>query len=313
MRILYCGCGDFAVAPFRAIVADGHELTGVITSPPRPAGRGGNLRLTPLAEAARTDGLDVMPTSDINAAETLQAVRRMRPDVIVVVDFGQFISRPVREAAGLGALNVHASLLPELRGAAPINWAIIRGCQVTGVTTFRLVDRMDAGPIYAAERTAISPEETAGDLARRLAEIGAGLLCRTLTMLADGRAGTHPQDESKATRAPKLTKADGRIDFSADAVTVRNLIHGTWPWPGGQAVFRRADGSEVPVTIARAVAETGDEQGRPGRIDGRLTVATGRGRLRIVQLRPAGKKLMTWRDFVNGYRVAAGDRFLRPG
>lgn len=269
------------------------------------------MRPTPVFDAATKLGLTVKVWEDINASEALSDVRRTGADVICVVDYGQFIAREVRQAARLGAFNLHASLLPELRGAAPVNWAIIRGLQWTGVSTFSLVDRMDAGPIYAQRETEIRPDETADELRDRLAELGADLVRQTLEMLASGQAPTRPQEERNATRAPRLTKADGRIDFQNDAVTVRNLIHGTWPWPGAKAIFQGTDGASVPVTIARAAAVTSQDAPEPGTIDGDLLVGSGSGCLRIEQIKPAGKRLISWRDFVNGYRVTEGDRFLQ--
>jgi len=191
-----------------------------------------------------------------------------------------------------------------------VNWAIIRGYSRTGVTTFSLVDRMDAGPIYFQEQTDISPGETAQELRRRLAELGAPLVCRTLDILDGGQTQGRPQDESKATSAPRLKKTDGLIDFSAEAEQVRNLIHGTWPWPGGQAIFHSRDGRSVRVAISQTAVEPATAGMAPGTLDDELLVATGRGRLRIEQIQPAGRRLMTWHDFVNGYRAQEGDMFL---
>jgi len=311
MRVLFCGSGTLAVPSLRAVQAGGHEVVGVVTQPARPAGRGGRPRPTPVAEAAAELGLPCAAWKNINSPDVLGEIGQLNPDVICVADFGQFISRPVRQAARLGAFNLHASLLPELRGAAPVNWAIIRGFRRTGVTTFSLVDRMDAGGVYARLETHISPDETAEELGARLAQLGASLVCRTLELLAGGQARTQEQDESKATLAPRLKKTDGRIDFSAPAETVRNLIHGTWPWPGGQASFIRKDGREVRVTIARASVEPGEALDQPGTFDGELFVSTGKGRLKIRQIRPAGRRLMAWEDFVNGYRVSQGDRMVQ--
>ncbi|MHC4294509.1 MAG: methionyl-tRNA formyltransferase, partial [Planctomycetota bacterium] len=279
------------------------------TQPTRRAGRGGKLRPTPIAEIAAQESLNVNATENINSNETLADIQQIGADVICVADFGQLIGEPVRSAAAMGAFNLHGSLLPELRGAAPINWAIIRGYERTGVTTFSLVDRMDAGPIYAMEETDISPHETAQELRTRLAQLGAKLVCRTLDLLASGKAQGQEQDESKATLAPRLKKTDGLIDFSVPAEQIRNLIHGTWTWPGGQAVFRRSDGKTVNVTIARVAVEPTAAHCEPGVLDTELCIATPGGRLRIEQIKPAGKKLMAWDDFVNGYRPSEGDRF----
>jgi methionyl-tRNA formyltransferase len=170
---------------------------------------------------------------------------------------------------------------------------------------------MDAGPIYAQVQTEVSPDETAQELRERLAELGAKLVCETLDMLAGGRAQPVEQDESKVTLAPKLTKTDGLIDFSADAEQIRNLIHGSWPWPGGRAILERTDDKSVQVTIARAAAKTATVGGEPGTLDDSLEVVTGSGALQIRQIKPAGKRLMEWADFVNGYRPRAGDRFIQ--
>lgn len=310
MRIFFCGSGSFAVPVLRAIVASGHEIVGAVTQPARPAGRGGKLRATPIAGEAEELAVDIAECPDINADNVVADVRRAAPDVIVVADFGQMVRAPVREAAAIDAINLHGSLLPELRGAAPINWAIIRGHKTTGVTTFSLVDRMDAGDIYLQAEIAIAPDQTAEELREILAELGAKLVIDTLDAIAGGRVTTRPQDDAQATRAPLLTKTDGVIDWSADATTICNLIRGTRPWPGGQAVYLRAGGKPAPVILSRASALP-EGGGGCGVIDEDLCVSAGQGRVRIAQIKPAGKRLMSWRDFVNGYRTKSGDRFER--
>jgi len=312
MRIVFCGSGQFAVPSLEAIRARGHDIVGVVTQPARRAGRGGRPRPTPLSVTVRRAGLDVRECDNVNTDESVESIRRLGPDVICVVDFGQLVRRAVRETARLDSINLHASLLPALRGAAPINWAIIRGLRQTGVSVFSLVDRMDAGPIYRQAQTDIRPEETAAELGGRLAELGAKVMCETLDMLADGRAVGRRQDESAATEAPRMNKADGIIDWSADAQTIRNLIHGTWPWPGARSIFARPGQPGLTVTIARAAAEPGQSQPRPpGQLDADLCVVTGAGRVRILQIKPTGRCLMDWRDFVNGYRARQGDTFTR--
>jgi len=311
MRILLCGSGSFGIPSMKAILSSAHAIAGIVTQPARRAGRGGKSRVTPVAQCAADLALSATEFENVNSPECIEFIRQLSPDVIFVVDFGQFISASVRELAPLGAFNLHGSLLPALRGAAPVNWAIIRGSEVTGVTTFSLVDRMDAGPVYASKRTEISPDETADQLRARLGELGAALVLETLEDLESGGGLPLEQDESMATKAPKLAKSDGWLDFQTDAVTIRNRIHGTWPWPGGQAVYVGSKRSKQQlVTIARAFAEDG--QGKPGLVSDDLLVGTGEGMLRILQVKPAGRKLMDWKDFVNGYRVSSGDRFVRP-
>ncbi len=309
MRVVFCGSGTFAIPSLRAVASGPHELVAVVTQPARPAGRGGKLRPTPVAELVAELGCELADWPTINAPEAVEQLRNWRPDVICVVDFGQMLSHTVIESPSIDTFNLHASLLPKLRGAAPINWSIIEGFERTGVTTFSIVDKMDAGAIYAQSETPIDPTETAGDLRARLARLGAELVGQTLEMLADGQAVPYEQDESEVTFAPRLNKSDGRLDFSAVAIDLRNRIHGAWPWPGGQAVFEGTGRKPINVTIARAVVEAGDATGEPGTLDDELVVATGAGRLRIEQIKPAGKRLMDWRDFANGYRLAEGDHF----
>ncbi|MFW6132541.1 MAG: methionyl-tRNA formyltransferase [Planctomycetota bacterium] len=311
MQVVFFGSGISAVRSLRAIAASEHDIIRVVTQPARPAGRGRTPRCTPVADAARAAELDVVECPDVNAAAFVSDLRASKPDVLCVVDFGQRLGSEVRGAAPHAAFNMHGSLLPKLRGAAPVQWAIIRGHERTGATTFRLIDRMDAGPIYLQEDTPIRPSETAEELSDRIAGIGAGLVVRTLDLLKAGTVEPQTQDDTRATRAPRLRKTDGVLDFTADAEQVRNRVHGTWPWPGGQATFVGADRGAQAVVIARAEVADGPARGAGGVLDEELCLSCGRGRLRIRQIKPAGKRLMTWRDFVNGYRVAEGDRFER--
>ena len=313
MRVVFCGSGTFATPSLRAIMESGHDLVAVVTQPPRRAGRGGKVRATEVADLARPLGLDVLETPDINADHAVGVITAARPDAICVAQYGQMISARVRDLATIDTFNLHGSLLPELRGAAPVNWAIIRGYERTGVTTFSLVDRMDAGAIYLTSATDIAPGETAGQLQDRLARLGAAIVIETLDLLAHGPAEPRPQDHDAATLAPKLTKADGVIDWGAGAQCVCNLVHGTSPWPGARTVFAHREGRMVPVTIDSACVVSGPAAGPPAQLDAELAVATGDGRLRINTIKPAGKRLMPWCDFVNGYRAAEGDCFVDPG
>lgn len=312
MRVVFCGSGGFATPSLHGILASRHQVVQVITQPPRPAGRGGRLHPTSISLAAQAAGLPTLECPKINADDVVALIRGRKPDVIAVVDFGQMVRKAARDSAPLGAFNLHGSLLPELRGAAPVNWAIIRGYKTTGVTTFSLVDEMDAGAMYLQASVPVEPQETAEELRIRLAQVGAKTMVQTLDLLEVNQAAAVEQDHSKATLAPRLKKEDGLIDWSADAETIRNLIHGTWPWPGGHTVFTHREGKATAVTIARAAAESGDG-GRGGTLDSQLLVAAGKGRLRILEIKPAGGRLMPWRDFVNGYRAGAGDIFIRPG
>lgn len=310
MRIVFCGSGHFAVPTLRELLASDHEAACVVTQPARRAGRGGSLRPTPVRQFATERGRDVHECADINSVESIAVIESVRPDILVVAEFGQMIRQAVRDLAPLGAMNLHASLLPQLRGAAPVNWAIIRGCQRTGVTTISLVDRMDAGPIFLQADTPIRPDQAADELRDRLADIGADVVRQTLGLLTAGWQSPQAQDESAATYAPKLKKSDGAVDWRKSAVDLRNLIHGTWPWPGAQAVFAREAAALVPVILGRAEVVPGPAAAPPGVVDDDLCVGTSAGRLRIRQIKPAGKRLMDWRDFANGYRIRPGDRFV---
>jgi methionyl-tRNA formyltransferase len=311
MRLIFCGSGPFSVPTLHALAGSGHDLALLITQPARPAGRSRRQRPTPAAQAAAELGLKPCEVQDINAPDALERVGSVDAEAMCVVDFGQFIARQAREATPLGAFNLHGSLLPELRGAAPVNWAVIRGHRRTGVTTFRLAREMDAGPVYLQKAADIERDETAEELRDRLAAMGAELVLQTVGLLAGGWAAPTEQEHAAASYAPRLRKSDGVVDWTADAETVRNLVHGTWPWPGGQAVFHGRQKGEVRVVLARAAVAQG-EADRPGTVGRDLSVATGRGRLEIREIKPAGGRRMGWRDFVNGYRVTAGDRFERP-
>lgn len=311
MRVVFFGSGSFAVPSLAAVLASRHNVSLLVTQPARPAGRGGKLRRTPAAVLAAEHGVDIFECPDVNAADAIAAIKAHQADVICVVDFGQMIWADARNAARLGAFNMHGSLLPALRGAAPVNWAIINGLSRTGVTTFQVVDAMDAGAMYLQRETDIAPHETTVDLKERLAVLGAEAVCETLDRLAAGDIEAIDQDHSLKTLAPKLSKADGLIDFTTDAVSIRNRIHGTWPWPGGQAVVKRAAGKDIPVVIARAEALEG--AGQAGVLNDDMRVGTGEGLLRVVEVKPAGKRLMPWVDFLNGSRLAPGDRFAAAG
>lgn len=310
-KIVFCGSGDVAVPILRALHGAGVQIAAVYTQPPRPAGRGGKMRPTPVDVAAVELGLAPIQAGRINDARHVDEIARLRPELMVVVDFGQKISRELCDLPPRGAINVHLSLLPKLRGAAPVNWAIIRGHEQTGATIFELVERMDAGPIYASRATDIRPDETAEQLHDRLALLGADLLLEILPDLLAGRLAPRAQDEAEATIAPKLAKSDGHIDFAEPAERIVRQIHGLWPWPGARARFVGAQRKPADVLIARAEAcqPEGSAEDPPGTLAADGSIATGQGRIKFVQLKVAGKRLMDWSDFVNGYRAAAGDRF----
>lgn len=278
----------------QALQQSGHEIVQVYTQPDRPAGRGRSLAATPVAEFSARHDLPLIRTDHLNSEPLPQA------DVLVVIAFGQKISQAVANHCRLGAVNLHASLLPKFRGAAPINWAIIRGETETGNSVIRLADRMDAGAVLGKSLVQIRETETAGELHDRLATDGAGLMLRVLDDLANDRAVESPQDESQATTAPKLSRETARIDWNLDANQIACLIRGLSPWPGCRVRLVDADAKEVAcLTLLRASASEISNL-KPGQICRNGMIAAGHGAVEILELQPEGKRPMSLADFQNG-------------
>ncbi len=261
------------------------------------------------------EGLTLLEADDVNDRTTRDRLLALSPDIGVSVDFGQKIGTALLEGIPQGLLNIHPSLLPKCRGAAPVNWTIIRGQEKTGVTVFRMVEEMDAGPILAVRETLIGPEETAEDLSARLAGIGCDALDAALQRIdcPDPPLG-EPQDHAQATSAPKLTKARGRIGPDRPAREVARWINGLHPWPGVQWTYHPADERKpIRVRPARAVpvqaATHGSASSEPGTVLPDESVACREGAVSVLEVQPSGSRQMAWRDFVNGRRVRAGDRF----
>ncbi len=302
------GTPDFAVPSLVGVAQSGHDLVGVVTRPDRPRGRGQQMQPTDVKAAVVSLGLDVpvlQPESlgDENFHAQLQA---LEPDLFAVVAF-LILPRSVLAIPKLGSVNVHPSLLPKYRGAAPIQWAIINGETETGVTIFQLSPRVDAGDILIQEKVAIEENETAGELYERLKVKGAELLIRAVDGMADGSVIPVPQKDGGVSRAPKLEKEDGGIDWSKDAGDIRNLIRGTNPFPGAFTLWR-----DKLLKVHRATVDTG--QGEAGTVigaDGKrgLIVGTGKGVLALDEVQPAGKRRMSGADFVRGYRIEVGEKF----
>jgi methionyl-tRNA formyltransferase len=309
MRVVFFGAGEFAVPSLRWLGNSAHELPLVVTQPDRPAGRGKQATPTMVAQRALQDGLPLERCEDVNAPAFIERVRELRPDLAIAIAFGQKLLEPLRSVFAQGCINLHASLLPKYRGAAPINWAILQGERRTGVTAFKLVDRMDAGPILVKRETMIGPDETAGELHDRLAGVACDALGATLKLYEGGRVpeGT-PQDESEATKAPKLSKLDGLIRFTDSAEQICRRCRAMWPWPGARCRYVSGDGKSEEVMIAAAAVVPAPANVPPGTISDVLTVATTDGSLEIHSIQPAGKRVMSWQDFVNGRHVKPGER-----
>lgn len=316
MRVVYFGSGDFAVPTLRWLVNSRHELPLVVTQPDRPAGRGKALQPTPVALRAAEEGVETLKCENVNTPEIIEHLAALKADIGVVAAFGQKLLEPLRSVFPLGCINLHASLLPKFRGAAPINAAILAGETKTGVTVFRLVDRMDAGPILLTRQTMIGATETAGELHDRLARICCDAIGATLDLLEkQPDCPGEPQDETQATTAGKLKKSDGYLDFNDPAERLALLVRAMWPWPGARCRYVPVAGEGKPVELtlitATAVPKAATEP--PGIITPVMTVATGQGELEIHSVQPAGSRSMSWQEFVNGRRTRPGDRLERIG
>ena len=313
MRVLFFGSGAFAVPTLRN-VQQNHDIAAVITQPDRPSGRGRKLTPTPVKERALQLGLEVITAEQVNDESLVRRLIDFGADVGVVLAFGQKIGPQIRDSIPGGCINAHASLLPKYRGAAPFQWTIINGEEKAGVTVFKLVQRMDAGPILTTRWTSPKPEETADELHDRLAAIAVDAITGALELYAtDPNPPGEPQDDAAATRAPKLRKEDGFIDFARPAAELAHFVCGMWDWPGARCRFSSSDGTRnEDVVLARARLADGQAEGLPpGQLDSRLLLATGDGMLELLEIKPAGGKLMTWPDFANGRHLKAGDHFTR--
>lgn len=306
LRIAFFGSGAFGLPTFEALLGR-HEIVGVVSQPPKRAGRGGVETPTPIAARALAAGLPLRTPADVNAPEEVAAIRATPCDAFVVIAFGQKLSPALLE--GVFAINLHASLLPAYRGAAPINWAMIDGCSETGVSVIALADRMDAGVVYARRATPIDRLETAGELHDRLAALGPEIVLGVLDDHAAGRLRPEPQLEAAVTKARKLSKRDERIDLAEwDAPAARARIHGVAPWPGTAVLL---DGKRVRILRVRDLPEGPDASAAPGTILADGTVRCRRGRLEILELQPDGGRPMRLAAFRNGRRFEPGMR-LEP-
>lgn len=302
MRVVFMGTPGFAVPSLEA-TAGAHDVALVVTQPDRPAGRGKKLTAPPVKARALELRLDVYQPEKIREDEAWTRLKAIRPDAIVVVGYGQFIPKRILELPQHGCVNVHSSLLPKYRGAAPANWAIARGETVSGVSTMRLVPKMDAGDVLLQREVEIGPAETAAELNARLAPVGAELLLETLAGLEVGSLEPQAQDESAVTFAPLMKRADGEIDWTMGAGEILNRMRGFDPWPGA---YTSRGGKRLHV---RGAAVSEKDLG-PGeiRIDGdRLWVGTGKGSLEALEVQPEGKRRMSASDFVRGYRPEDGE------
>ena len=318
MRIIFLGSGDFGSETLKWLMRSEHDILEVVTQPTRPAGRGRKAQPTAISALSAGLGLPCRETVDVNDTLSVKHIRLLRPDVLLVIAFGQWIGSELLNLPGCRVINLHASLLPRYRGAAPINWAIINGDQQTGLTMIELNDVWDGGNILGQCATAIQPRETAGELHDRLALMGPKLVEEVLEGMTNGNIASIAQDEQTACRAPKLCKSDGAIHWDWSAERIRNFIHGMWPWPGAFCFLKQSE-KKKPERISLARAEViFDSRSKPpaeitavpGTVADDLSIYCSSGRLKLLQVRPENGKLMDFADFVNGRHLKPGDLFL---
>jgi methionyl-tRNA formyltransferase len=307
MKIVFLGTPAFAVASLEALAAAGHEVLAVFTQPDRPSGRGQILAAPPVKQAALSLGFTVHQPERIRRPEAVELVAALRPALMVVVGYGQIIPQSILDIPPHGIVNVHASLLPRYRGAAPIQWAIASGETRTGVTTMRIDAGLDTGDMLLKAETEIGPLETAPELMTRLARLGAALLLKTLAGIEKGAIAPVRQNSAEATYAPVLKKEDGRVDWRRTAEEIHNCARGFAPWPGAHTRFR-GRGFQILKTRPDEVKL----EGAPGSLHVRksaLLVCCGQGEaLELIEVQPEGKKPMAAAAFLNGYRVAGNEQ-----
>jgi len=322
VKVIFAGAPDLALPALRALAESRHDVVLVITQPDRPAGRGRKLTAPPVKTFAESCGIRVLQPVSINRPDAVEAMRAVRPDAIVCFAYGRRFARRALVLPRLGCFNIHASLLPRYRGAAPIQHAILNGDAETGVTVQRMASEIDTGPILAQESLRIGPDETAGELSARIGELAGRIIVPTMDAVEKAKVREIPQDDSQACEAPALRKEDGLVPWRRGAQAVCNFVRAMTPWPGAFTFNRAAGGrsrGRLIVLSVRPVAEPGPEVARtfgsaaqPGMIvcaKERLLVAAGEGFVEVRRVKPAGSKTMDAPSFLRGHGVHVGDRF----
>jgi methionyl-tRNA formyltransferase len=314
MRIVFCGTPEFAVPTLRALLANPEfTVEAVVTQPDRPRGRGQQVSASPVKEVAAAAGVRIYQPERVKSDEAHDFFAAIKPDTAVIIAYGQIVPRRLLEIPVLGWMNLHGSLLPKYRGAAPIAWAIINGESKTGLTTMRLDPGLDTGPILLQRELEIGSDETAPELARRMAETGAPLVMESLVKLERGEIAPVPQDSTRASYAPILTKEHGRIDWGQTASEIYNRIRGLAPWPGAFTIFRGRlchIWGRPSAPGARSIAGIGPEPGSIILSDAAIEVVCGKGaRLHLEAVQIEGRKRISAREFANGARLQSGERF----
>lgn len=311
MKVIFMGTPDFAVETLEEIIKAGHEVVLVVSQPDKAVGRSRALKYTPVKACAVSHGIEVFQPEKIRDASSVAYLQKYPADIMIVVAFGQIISREILQMTKYGCVNVHASLLPKYRGAAPIQWAVINGDAVTGVTTQRMDEGIDTGDMILKEEVEIRPDETGGSLFERLSTVGAKLCVRTMKAIEEGTAVYTPQNPAEATHTGKIHKELGNIDWSDDAGRIECLIRGLNPWP---SAYTRLDNKTLKIWRAQVVSD--EKTAEPGCIvkvtKDAIWVQAGSGVLSLLEVQLEGKKRMTAEAFLNGYAVEEGT-YLKRG
>ena len=316
-RIVMLGTGDFALPTFESLCDEGAHVVALVTQPDRPQGRRQERIPSPIKLAAIGRGIPVEQPEDVNSPEALDRIRALAPDLLVTAAYGQILSPGLLTLTPLGGINLHGSVLPAYRGAAPVARAVENGEGETGVTVIRMTPRIDAGGMIAFARTPIDPNETAGELEARLARLGAPLVAEAIADLVAGRARIFAQDKALVTKAPKLRKEDGEIDWSASNAAVHNRVRAMQPWPTASTSWHRRDSPAEALPVRLIVHKTSpvEGEGKAGEVleayADRLIVAAGAGAVRLLTVQVPGKKPAAVAEFLRGYHVLPGDRMGR--
>ena len=308
MQLVFMGTAEFAVPTLEALVESEHNLSGVVTQPDRISGRGRKLTPPAVKKVALEHELSIYQPERVRDAAFIQILNQLNPEAIIIAAYGQILPKHVLDIPPYGCINIHPSLLPKYRGAAPIQRAIINGERTTGVTIMLMDEGEDTGDIILQKEVEIFNYDTAATLHDRLSQIAADLLLEVLTLAENGPLPHYPQDESEATYAPKLTKEDGLIDWNKSAVQIRNLVRGTLPWPGAYTYF--GEGKLLKV-LSSELTEISMMEATPGTIyvtdEKEIAVKTGEGAILLKTVQPANKQQMDTKGFINGYRIKTGD------
>lgn len=305
MRIVFMGTPDFAVPSLEALLKSEDQVVGVVTQPDRPKGRGQEVIPSPVKVVCQREGIPVLQPLKMKDPAFLDALRQWKPDVIAVTAYGRILPPAILTLPPRGCINVHGSLLPKYRGAGPIQWAVIRGERETGITTMFMAEGMDTGDMLLRETVEIRPDDTAGTLAPRLAEVGGRLLVETLRRLKAGTLTPQPQDHAQATMAPLLKKEDGLIDWALTATEIANRVRGLSPWPGA---YTYVNGERW--TLWRVAVGDESQRADPGIVTkvtkDRVDVATGGGTIQILDIQPSNSRRMTMAQYLAGHRLSEG-------